>query len=118
MVATDQRFPRWFLDRWVDRARRYLATPSGDHRDPVIEGAIRLMQSGNVPRRHLLDAYLLSDAPLDVVASRCSLPDGHVTAYMKLFLDTRQGDVSRDRVLTRVIGPGLYAGFPCRRHME
>jgi hypothetical protein len=110
MVATGRKSVPGIRDRWVDRALRYLS-PEGGRRDLVVKDAARLAQLPTSYERSLLEAYLLTGEPLPVVADRCSMSLKTVEAYTRLFCDVQPRLHARDWIASRVIGPGLWAGF-------
>src|SRR5262245_43540751 len=111
LTTTGRTVPARHLDSWVGRARRHLTARRGSRPDRAVRQAAELHFDAPRLRRAQLEAYLLSGAPLAVVAGRCGIYARTAEAYRELFLSVNRQ--ARDKIAVAVIGPGLAAGF-CR----
>lgn len=107
-------------DAWVRRALAFLTrhnvgqTKSAFRRtghDPAIADALSLSREIPPDRRCELEARLLADQPIEVIAQKCSLPVKVVEAYEALWFNIRPFLHAKDWIAAKVIGPGLWVGF-------
>jgi hypothetical protein len=105
-----QRKPRIydFDDEWVIRAHRFLEA-DGRKRDRVVSGALALFREESL-RRSELEALLLTDAPTNEIAKRCSVSLAVGEAYARLFYSARELKRSAWWILSQTSGSGLGTG--------
>jgi len=108
-------------DAWVQRATSFLTTaehttgttgkpgrhPQYDH---DLAAAFAVL-NGPANTRGLLEAYLLTDSPLDYVAARCDLSLPVVEAYEALIFNVRDRLRASDWIAYRAIGSTTPAGY-------
>jgi hypothetical protein len=108
-------------DQWTARARDFLAAEgrrgSGHgggrqqaHASPI-QAALDLWEAAPPTPRWLVEARLLTGAPLEEVAQRCGLPAEVVQTYHQLFFDVRGRLRATDWVMIHVVGTYALKGF-------
>src|SRR5262245_29450449 len=98
-------------DAWVGRAGRVLGRNGGPGRaDPAVAAAAALARTAS-PARDLLEAYLLTELPLDEAAARAGLSAAAAEAYHALFYCVRDRPAARDWLTLQVLRPDPLAGF-------
>jgi hypothetical protein len=113
-------------DEWVVHSLAAIRGRGGDRTKVAAVRAAHDIWAGEPPeRRWELEARLLTNAPLELVARRCGLPVAVAGAYAEVFFAVRPMRSAVDWVLTQAIGyrpPGVltspqpggvwkYAGF-------
>src|SRR5580692_4488740 len=100
-----------FDDPWVTRAVRVLAAERAGPRpqrrpaspDLAVRDALSLAREEQPRRRWLVESLLLTNEPLEKIASRCSASVDMVEAYHQLFFDVRPHIAARDWIMARAV---------------
>jgi len=108
-------------DSWIERFTSFLTTAENSTdttgkpgRHPQYDhdlAAAFAIHCGPAAARGLLEAYLLTDVPLDFVAARCDLSLTVVEAYEALFFCVKDSLQARDWIWTQAIGRTTPAGY-------
>lgn len=112
------------LDRRIDdqsvmRALAFLRSPQQSTSrtvgasDPDLANALRIFEVSDLFERSMLEAYLLTDEPADVIAQRCQIESSTLTTFHEIFFDVRGRLAAKDWILAQAIGGGpatLFAG--------
>jgi hypothetical protein len=121
LIERGKRAQSRFDDAEVRRMKRGLgagktavpgtASLRAERPDPALAQALRLFCDGPPDHRWLLEAFLLTDEPLEVVASRVSLPTVTVRTFHDCFFDVRPYRDARDWIWLRAIRSGAWNGY-------
>jgi hypothetical protein len=118
LVERGQRTRRGFDDDGVRRVKRFLGAggrgpvgPTSGRADPALAEALRLYRDESPNHRWRLEAYLLTDEPMQIVANRCLVSLETAQTYHEIFCDVRPHRAARDWVWVRAIGAGPWNGF-------
>lgn len=110
-VATSRDLPSRYHDEWVVKARDFLLVQHPRAGCDALVEAVGVFREGPCLHRDSLEAYLLTEAPLEIVAERCSLSVPTAEVFGRLFFDVRPRRRARDWVTLQVLGPGVFTGY-------
>jgi hypothetical protein len=109
------------LDFWVRRIAKYLranreqSTSSRPCKrssfDHVLGEAARIRFASDPLIAGEMEAWVLADEPISLIAKHCGLAEGVVEAYEKCFFDARTRLEAKSYINHIVLGPSLYTGF-------
>lgn len=106
------------LDEGVRRVQMFLhsggnaeAGADSERADPVLTEAFKLYDDGPTTHKWRLEAYLLTDEPMEVVAERCLIRPDTAQVYHDTFFDVRAHRQAHDWLWTQAIRAGAWNGF-------
>jgi hypothetical protein len=106
-------------DDGVFNARQFLRATGGNQTgqgrlspmNVTIQSALDIFQEQPPSRRWELEALLLTDLPMNLIADRLGLATETIEVFHHLFFEVRPRLIHRDWVMMQVVGTHYWAGF-------